>query len=155
MIMVGGSQVVGMVKWWGGQGGQVVRVVNVVSVVTQSGYSNALWIVPGTQLLEVLVPCTNWFPLLGSTHCWVVPKYPLGSTRYPIGRSTITGHLVEELGPVELVAVTNLPKLVLLLHNTAPDQVPPLPQVLSPVFGMRNLVFDRYVASKNNTGLEN
>ena len=35
MIMVGGSQVVGMVKWWGGQGGQVVRVVNVVSVVTQ------------------------------------------------------------------------------------------------------------------------
>ena len=40
------------------------------------------------------------------------------------------------------VAGTNLPKLVLLLHNTAPDQVPPLPQVLSPVFGIRNLVFE-------------
>ena len=67
---------------------------------------------------------SSWF--LPST-LWVVPKYPLCDTTYPL-RST------------KFSRGTNLSKLVLLLHNTAPNQVPPFPQVLSPVFGMSNLV---------------
>ena len=39
-----------------GWGGQVVGVVN---VVTQSGHSNTLWIVPGTNLVEVLLAGTH------------------------------------------------------------------------------------------------
>ena len=82
---------------------------------------------------------SSWF--LPST-LWVVPKYPLCDTTYPL-RSTKfsrgTNHVrsvFSSLVTILICTSTNLSKLVLLLHNTAPDEVPPLPQVLSPGFGI-------------------